>query len=227
ARFFVNIGFADTLGSGVRNLYRYSKIYSGKEPELIEGDIFQTIIPLNRTQDAPANVSNDVPNEEIAKSIVGHQLAEYRDAKLKKMIKHCYETVPYYTQLFNEGEVNPNSIKSLEDLRILPILTKSIVNKNPEDFISTAIPKSKMVTMHTSGTTGSSFVFQTTQEVICEQWAVWWRYRRALGIEFGTEQAMFGTQRIVPVNQHKPPYWRYNKANHQTYFSACCTSTGN
>jgi ATP-dependent DNA helicase RecG len=61
ARFFVNIGFADTLGSGVRNLYKYSKIYSGKEPELIEGDIFQTIIPLGRTQDAPANAPVNAP----------------------------------------------------------------------------------------------------------------------------------------------------------------------
>jgi ATP-dependent DNA helicase RecG len=46
ARFFVNIGRADKLGSGVRNLYKYTKIYSGGEPELIEGDIFKTIIPL-------------------------------------------------------------------------------------------------------------------------------------------------------------------------------------
>jgi ATP-dependent DNA helicase RecG len=46
ARFFAQIGFADTLGSGVRNLYKYSKIYSGGEPELIESDIFKTIVPL-------------------------------------------------------------------------------------------------------------------------------------------------------------------------------------
>lgn len=46
ARFFVNIGRADKLGSGVRNLYKYTKIYSGNEPELIEGDVFKTIIPL-------------------------------------------------------------------------------------------------------------------------------------------------------------------------------------
>jgi ATP-dependent DNA helicase RecG len=75
ARFFVNIGFADTLGSGVRNLYKYTKIYSGNEPELIEGDIFQTIIPLSResgTSDVPINVPNvpDVPNGEITKSII-------------------------------------------------------------------------------------------------------------------------------------------------------------
>ena len=47
ARFFVNIGFADLLGSGVRNLYKYTPIYAhGAEPILIEGDKFQTIVPL-------------------------------------------------------------------------------------------------------------------------------------------------------------------------------------
>jgi ATP-dependent DNA helicase RecG len=47
ARFFVNIGYADELGSGMRNLYKYTRIYTGgAEPELIEGDIFRAIIPL-------------------------------------------------------------------------------------------------------------------------------------------------------------------------------------
>ncbi|MDR1688334.1 MAG: hypothetical protein LBS21_06955 [Clostridiales bacterium] len=46
ANFFVNIGRADVLGSGVRNLYKYTKIYSGGEPELIEGDVFRTTVPL-------------------------------------------------------------------------------------------------------------------------------------------------------------------------------------
>jgi ATP-dependent DNA helicase RecG len=45
--FFVNIGRADYLGSGVRNLYKYTRIYSGGEPELIEDDVFKTIIPLS------------------------------------------------------------------------------------------------------------------------------------------------------------------------------------
>lgn len=47
ASFFRNIGLADELGSGVRNLYYYGKRYSGKDPELIDGDIFRIIVPLN------------------------------------------------------------------------------------------------------------------------------------------------------------------------------------
>jgi len=46
ANFFVNVGRADSLGSGVRNLYKFSKIYTGEDPKLIEDDVFRTIIPI-------------------------------------------------------------------------------------------------------------------------------------------------------------------------------------
>ena len=34
------------MGSGVRNLYKFTKIYSGSAPVLEEGDVFKTTIPL-------------------------------------------------------------------------------------------------------------------------------------------------------------------------------------
>ncbi|MCL1790224.1 MAG: putative DNA binding domain-containing protein [Peptococcaceae bacterium] len=58
SRFFVNIGYADSLGSGVRNLVKYTKLYSGGEPELIEGEIFKTIIPLG--SNVPVSVAGNV-----------------------------------------------------------------------------------------------------------------------------------------------------------------------
>jgi ATP-dependent DNA helicase RecG len=78
ARFFVNIGYADTLGSGVRNLVKYTKLYSGGEPELIEGDIFKTIIPLPAadaqfatTGNVAANVVENAALNPTAAKIVG------------------------------------------------------------------------------------------------------------------------------------------------------------
>ena len=48
-QFFANIGRTDTIGSGVRNLYKYTPIYSdGGKPELIEDDVFRIIIPLDK-----------------------------------------------------------------------------------------------------------------------------------------------------------------------------------
>lgn len=47
AAFFRNIGLADELGSGVRKLHHYVPRYSGKNPELIDGDVFRIIVPLD------------------------------------------------------------------------------------------------------------------------------------------------------------------------------------
>ena len=50
ARFFVAVGLADTIGSGVRNLYKYTPIYTpGGKPELIENDVFRINIPITET----------------------------------------------------------------------------------------------------------------------------------------------------------------------------------
>ena len=46
SKVFREIGYADELGSGMRNSYKYTMMYSGAEPEFIEGDIFKIIIPL-------------------------------------------------------------------------------------------------------------------------------------------------------------------------------------
>ena len=61
AAFFRNIGYADQLGSGVRNLFKYSKYYSGQEPRFVEGDIFKIIVPL----DDDYSYDYVIKNEEI------------------------------------------------------------------------------------------------------------------------------------------------------------------
>lgn len=47
AGIFKEVGLIDELGSGVRNMFKYSKIYFGNDPELIEGDVFKLKILLN------------------------------------------------------------------------------------------------------------------------------------------------------------------------------------
>ncbi|MBE0492569.1 MAG: hypothetical protein IBX44_10035, partial [Sulfurospirillum sp.] len=41
AKVFREIGFADELGSGVKNLYKYSKTYGGSDPVIVEGEVFK------------------------------------------------------------------------------------------------------------------------------------------------------------------------------------------
>lgn len=62
AKFFVNIGYADSLGSG--NLYKYTKIYSDAEPNFEEGDVFRLIVPM---RPAGATLTGGRKNNEVTK----------------------------------------------------------------------------------------------------------------------------------------------------------------
>ena len=58
ANFFhtMDIGIADVPGSGTRNLFKYTRRYSGKDPEILEDDIFRIIVPLDDTYSYDVNV---------------------------------------------------------------------------------------------------------------------------------------------------------------------------
>ena len=47
SKIFRETSLADELGSGMRNTYKYTKLYSGGTPEFIEGNIFKTMLPLS------------------------------------------------------------------------------------------------------------------------------------------------------------------------------------
>lgn len=63
SKVFREIGLADELGSGMRNTYKYTKLYSGAEPEFTEGDIFRTIIPLKEAATATVGPIGQVNTE--------------------------------------------------------------------------------------------------------------------------------------------------------------------
>lgn len=71
ARVFREIGHADELGSGMRNSYKYTKLYSGGEPVFTESDIFTTVIPLSDAATAtvgptpqdPSSTPQDTPQD--------------------------------------------------------------------------------------------------------------------------------------------------------------------
>ena len=88
------------------------------------------------------------------------------------MVDHCYRTVPYYARWFRDNEIDPASIKTVDDLAVLPVLSKDDVRACPEDFLSCLFANRRVIRRHTSGTTGSSFQFVMDRRAVMEQWAV-------------------------------------------------------
>ncbi len=147
-------------------------------------------------------------------------LESWRDRRLALFLQHCYDTVPYYRQAWDEFGFDPGSVVGLNDLMHLPIIDKAIVRENFSALLSRTIPARKRIMAHTSGSVGSGLRFAITQEFEQEQWAVWWRYRRWHGIQSDTWCAHFGGRSLVPVAATRPPFWRLNYPGKQVMFSA-------
>ncbi|MBN2474001.1 MAG: phenylacetate--CoA ligase family protein [Pirellulales bacterium] len=147
------------------------------------------------------------------------RLLAYRDQQLQAFVRYCAASVPYYQDLFKQHGVDPQQIRTLEDLQQLPVLTKQQVQcrcpKPPAD----RIPRKQRLTAHTSGTTGSGLRFTTTLDAVQQQWAVWWRYRRWHDIQPDTWCGYFGGRSVVPLSQRRPPFWRRNVPGRQILFS--------
>lgn len=89
------------------------------------------------------------------------KIHDYRDQRLRAFINHCYQTVPFYRRRFQELRLSPGEIKTLDDLKKLPILTKKNVQDNYHYLVSEAVPTKHQIIAHTSGTTGSGLRFGT------------------------------------------------------------------
>jgi len=74
---------------------------------------------------------------------------------LKRLVRHCYKTVPFYHELMDERGITVESIKTLEDIKQFPILTKKDVLQAGDTLVSRKYSRWLTRTAYTGGTTGS------------------------------------------------------------------------
>lgn len=147
------------------------------------------------------------------------QKCSYRDAQLRKMVKHCYETVPYYRNLFDQLDIDYQQIKCLDDLKILPILDKQTIRDHYEEFFSESYDRADLIEQHTSGSTGTGFSFYQNREAHADVWAHVWRGNHNIGLNRDMWCAYFGGRSIVPPEKKNGPCWRINYPGKQIMFS--------
>ncbi len=91
-------------------------------------------------------------------------LEAVRTRKLQAIVRHAYENVPYYRALFQSAGVLPEHIRSVKDLRRIPITTKDDLKAaGLERIISKGVDLTACQIVHTSGTTGKPFAIHLTR----------------------------------------------------------------
>ena len=87
------------------------------------------------------------------------QLEELQNEKLRRIIHHAYENVPYYRRVFDERGLKPKDLQSKEDLRKLPLLDKYDIRFHYDELKATNLGKWTPTLSHTSGSTGIPLKF--------------------------------------------------------------------
>jgi phenylacetate-CoA ligase len=97
-------------------------------------------------------------------------IAELQNKRLRKMVRYAYENVPFYKKKFKEAGIEPDRIKSSEDLRKVPFTVKDDLREHyPYGIL--AVPRENIVRFHaSSGTTGIPTVVGYTKKDI-ETWS--------------------------------------------------------
>ncbi len=94
------------------------------------------------------------------------EMKKLQSEKLVKQVKHVYENVPYYRNLMDEKGVKPEDIHGIDDLHLLPFLTKADL-RDAYPYGLLAKPLEECVRIQsTSGTTGRRVVAFYTQKDI-------------------------------------------------------------
>lgn len=143
------------------------------------------------------------------------QIKAYKEEHIAKILDQAYNHCPYYKHKYNEAKVSPADFKCLEDLHKFPILTKEEIRVNMEGMVADNVKKNDIIHYHTSGTSGKSLDFFNSKYNLRYYWAVVARNRLRFDINANCLNLNFTGKLVVPINQNRPPYWRYKKAQNQ------------
>jgi phenylacetate-CoA ligase len=113
------------------------------------------------------------------------ELRAYQLEQLKALVAFAYEKVPYYRKSFREYKVHPTDIKSLDDLQLLPLISKQEVRSHIDEFIPDGVDRSGLKMWVTGGSSGlplsiylDNFYSSMIEEAFSLRQKTWAGYRQ-------------------------------------------------
>lgn len=151
-------------------------------------------------------------------NLTAKERANEQLSNLKDTLMYAHEFVPYYRNLFNKIGFDPQSIRSLEEIRSIPPLERDVLRTQNIDLHSQSFTGTTFI-HHTSGTTGTALQFTLSAEANQRHYAcVWYHYGWA-GIKRNDPIATFGAHPLVHPDSTKPPFWLHDHLENDLFFS--------
>jgi len=144
----------------------------------------------------------------------------WQEERLARVLHRAATQVPYYREQWARRR-RQGDRASWEYLENWPVLDKEPLRQNPAAFVADGCQLWRMFPESTSGSTGTPLnLWQSRKTVqawyaLCEA-----RWRRWYAVSRHDRWAILGGKLVAPVGRRQPPFWVWNGALHQLYFSA-------
>lgn len=129
------------------------------------------------------NIQKYIVEMKNIEKLSSHEILELQEKRLKKLLLHCINEVPYYQKFdYLESLINENPRKALETL---PILSKQEFMENQSLFLKKNADTSNLIPNSTGGSTGVPMKFFIDRIAVEHYVAARWRGLGWHNIELG------------------------------------------
>ncbi|MBE0390723.1 phenylacetate--CoA ligase family protein [Flavobacterium sp. PL002] len=91
------------------------------------------------------------------------EIKAFQEQKLSELLNYVSENSTFYKALFEKNNIDISTIKTLEDLQTLPVISKESLQKHNDDFL--CVPANQIIDYATtSGTLGDPVTFGLTDK---------------------------------------------------------------
>lgn len=158
----------------------------------------------------------------LRESYTQEQWDAYQTTELRKLLLHAYENVPFYHRKYSESGFKKDDFLHFElsDINRLPYLEKDELRTfGKTDLLSRNRKKGNFYA--SSGSTGTPTSIYISKE-FHRKWNAAYevRVRNWAGVNYKMARGMIGGRKILKDENSKGPFYRFNSAEKQTYFSA-------
>ena len=126
------------------------------------------------------------------------QIVKYQERKLKEIIKHSYNNVWYYKQLFKKAKITPDDIKTISDLRKIPVSEKEDFRELPlEKICAQNYDIKDSLVYPSSGSSGIPLLNPYEKKAMLKQYIHFFLTQMDRGVKITDKQVVIGADWVA------------------------------
>lgn len=127
---------------------------------------------------------------------------ELQFARLREVLAAAHEHTPYWRELIDAAGIRPAEVRTIDDLRAMPLLTKDTIRARKDDMVWRDEGK-RLALVHTSGSTNEALAFYTNSNREAHINAARMRGHEWIGVRRGEKEMYFWGSPIELSKQDK------------------------